>query len=148
MSSEYNETNTKQYCGFKIGEDSFAISVLRVQEIIRSHSLTIIPEAPTHIKGLINLRGQIVTAVSLRTVFKLDEGQSLNYMNIIVQIGEDLYAIMVDEILDVLEVSDDTYEPTPENIDSKLSEYITGVHKLKDRLLILLDLDKLLSMDN
>ncbi len=147
MSNELSGSNLEQYCGFKIGDDSFAISVLRVQEIIRQHSLTIIPKSPKHIKGLINLRGQIVTAVSLRTMFELEDSQSEQQMNIIVQIGEDLYAVIVDEILDVIEVSNETFEHTPENIDKRLSEYISGVHKLKDKLLILLDLDKLLATE-
>jgi purine-binding chemotaxis protein CheW len=138
----------EQYCGFKVGNDYFAISVLKVQEIIRSQQLTTIPKAPRVIKGLINLRGQIVTAVSLRSMFELEDIVSDTHMNIIVQLGEDLYSIIVDEILDVIEVSPETYEATPDNIDSRFSNFITGVHKLKDKLLIILDLDKVLAMDN
>jgi purine-binding chemotaxis protein CheW len=137
----------EQYCGFKVGDDFFAISVLRVQEIIRSQQLTQIPKCPEMIKGLINLRGQIVTAVSLRSMFALEECTKDDQMNIIVQIGEDLYAIIVDEIMDVIEVGDETFEATPDNIDKRFSRFITGVHKLKDKLLIILDLDKVLAME-
>ena len=137
----------EQYCGFKVGDDFFAISVLRVQEIIRSQQLTKIPKCPEMIKGLINLRGQIVTAVSLRSMFALEECKKEDQMNIIVHIGEDLYAIIVDEIMDVIEVSEETFESTPDNIDTRFSHFISGVHKLKDKLLIILDLDKVLAME-
>lgn len=134
-----------QYCGFKIGEDNFAISVLQVQEVIRPHKLTRIPKAPDNIKGLINLRGQIMTAISLRNMFKLQERESDQFMNIVIQSGEELYAIEVDEILDVLEVSSDTFENTPENLDEDLRKYISGVYKLPEKLLMILDLEKLLA---
>ncbi len=136
--------NGVQYCEFRIGDDYFAINVLKVQELIRPHRVTVIPKAPSYIKGLINLRGQIVTSLSLRTMFGLEEKESEDSMNIIVQNGEDMYAISVDEILDVMELGSETFEETPDNIDDNVKRFISGVHKLKNKLIIVLDLDKVL----
>jgi purine-binding chemotaxis protein CheW len=138
-------TEVVQLCGFRVDKDYFAISVLEVQEVIRKQNLTTVPCAPVFIKGLINLRGQIVTAFSLRNLFGLPELSSGDYMNIIVKYGESLYSLMVDEILDVMNVDQSTYEKTPDNLDEKIREYISGVYKLDGKLLITLDLSKLLS---
>lgn len=147
MSQINLQNDIKQYCGFKVGEDTFAISVLNIQEILRDQGLTSIPKAPKVIKGLINLRGQIVTAVSLRLLFGLEESTSNSQMNIIVQHEEDLYSIVVDEVLDVITVDNSTYEPTPDNIDKKIREFISGVHKLDNNLLIVLDFHRVLNLD-
>ncbi len=137
-----------QLCGFRIEKDFYAISVLDVQEVIRKQDLTIIPCAPGHIKGLINLRGQIVTALSLRNLFGLPESQNETYMNIIVKSEESLYALMVDEILDVMDVEQFRYEKTPDNLDDRVRQYISGVFKLDGKLLIKLNLDKVLKQED
>lgn len=152
--SELNNSNDSmlisdgiQLCGFRVDNDYYAISVLEVQEVIRQQNLTKIPCAPRFIKGLINLRGQIVTAFSLRTLFGLPEQNSDNYMNIIVRSGDSLYALMVDEILDVMDISKSRFEKTPENLDEKVRQYISGVYKLDGKLLSTLDLEKLLTQE-
>lgn len=136
-----------QLCGFRVDRDFYAISVLEVQEVIRKQNLTKIPCAPIFIKGLINLRGQIVTAFSLRNLFGLPEIDSDNYMNIIVRSGDSLYALMVDEILDVMDISQTRFEKTPDNLDEKIRQYISGVYKLDGKLLSTLDLEKLLNQE-
>lgn len=140
-------SDISQLCGFRIDNDYYAISVLEVQEVIRKQTLTSIPCAPDFIKGLINLRGQIVTAFSLRNLFGLPENESGEYMNIIVRNGDSLYSLMVDEILDVMNVENSKFEKTPENLDDKIRNYITGDYKLDGKLLITLDLIKVLSQD-
>lgn len=140
--------NVSQLCGFKIGTGFYAISVLEVQEVIKPQQLTQVPSAPEYVKGLINLRGQIVTAISLRSLFGLESDDRDEYMNIIVRSGESLYALMVDEILDVIDVEDSTFEKTPDTLDEKIRRFINGVYKLDHRLLILLALDKLLNADS
>lgn len=150
MSNSNDEVLTSdvvQLCGFRVDRDFYAISVLEVQEVIRKQNLTKIPCAPMFIKGLINLRGQIVTAFSLRTLFGLPEIESETYMNIIVKSGDSLYALMVDEILDVMDVSQKRFEKTPDNLDEKIRQYISGVYKLDGKLLSTLDLEKLLNQE-
>ncbi len=136
-----------QLCGLRVDRDYYAISVLEVQEVIRKQNLTKIPCAPVFIKGLINLRGQIVTAFSLRTLFGLPEVETETYMNIIVKSGDSLYALMVDEILDVMDISQKRFEKTPDNLDDKIRQYISGVYKLDGKLLSTLDLEKLLNQE-
>lgn len=133
-----------QLCGFKIGDEHFAIPVLEVQEVIKSEQVTRLPLAPVHIKGLINLRGQIVTLVSLRTLFGLEEKDNEDCMHIIVRSGESLFSLMVDEISDVLDLSKNDYEETPSTINESIKKYINGVFKLENNLVVQLDLDKIL----
>jgi purine-binding chemotaxis protein CheW len=150
MSNEHvaNEHN-RQLCGFRVGTGFYAISVLDVQEVIKPQLVTKVPSSPTYIQGLINLRGQIVTAISLKSLFGLENSNEKNeeYMNIIVRSGESLYALVVDEILDVIDVDEKTFENTPDTIDEKLRLLISGVYKLDSNLLMLLDLEKTLNID-
>ena len=136
-----------QLCGFKIGNGFYAISVLDVQEVIKPQMFTSVPSAPEYIRGLINLRGQIVTAISIRSLFGLPDDHRDDYMNIIVRSGESLYSLIVDEILDVIDVEESTFEKTPETLEDKIRQFIAGVYKLDTHLLMLLDLNKTLMMD-
>lgn len=134
-----------QVCGFRVGDGFYSVPVLDVQEVIKPQRLTTIPLSQPHYKGLINLRGQIVTAISLRSLFGLQEKQDLNYMNVIIRCGDNLSALMVDEICDVMDVLDSLYETTPESLREKEKKYIKGVYKLERDLLVLLDIEKLLN---
>jgi purine-binding chemotaxis protein CheW len=138
---------TTQLCGFKIMGDFYAIPVLDVQEVIKPQSLTPVPLSPQYVGGLINLRGQIVTSVSLRRLFEIEDEDTDEHMNIIVRNGDSLYALVVDEILDVIDVDESRFERIPETISENIKKYISGVYKLEENLLILLDLEKVLSVD-
>lgn len=146
--NSHHESTASQLCGFMIKGDMFAIPVLDVQEVIRSQPATEVPLSENCISGLINLRGQIVTLVNLRNLLGLEDNLSDQYMNVIIKSDESLYSIMVDEICDVIDVEDSTFEPTPDTISARLKSYASGVHKLEDRLLIILDLKKLLNSIN
>ncbi len=139
--------NVVQLCGFKVRGGQYAISVLDVQEVIKPQPLTPVPLSPDFVTGLINLRGQIVTSINLRKLFQIEESATEEHMNIIVRSGESLYSLMVDEILDVIDVEQNTFETIPETINENIRKYISGVYKLEDTLLILLDLKKIFSMD-
>ncbi len=138
---------TTQLCGFKIKGDYYAIPVLEVQEVIKPYKLTPVPLSQKYVKGLINLRGQIVTSLSLRELFKMNEGDLDDHMNIIVSHEESLYALVVDEILDVIEVEEKNFESIPDTINENVKKFISGVYKLEKQLIILLDLEKILTVD-
>ncbi len=140
-------SENNQLCGFRIGDGYYAISVLDVQEVIKPQRVTAIPLAPPYIRGLINLRGQIVTQISLKKLFGMEENIADDHMNIIVSRGESLYALVVDEILDVIDVEGSTFSATPDTIDPKVRGYIRGVYKLEKRLQILIDLDKIIDIE-
>ncbi len=142
-----SELETTQLCGFKIKGDYYAIPVLDVQEVIKPYNLTPVPLSQNYVKGLINLRGQIVTSLSLRKLFKMNEDDLSDHMNIIVSHEDSLYALMVDEILDVIEVENKDFESIPETINDNVKKFIKGVYKLEKQLIILLDLEKVLSVD-
>lgn len=133
-----------QVCGFRLGNDYFCISVLDIQEVIKPQNVTPIPLANDFVRGLINLRGQIVTSISLKTMFKMEEDPTSDHMNVIVRKDETLAALVVDEILDVVDVEPSTFESTPESLNPNIKEYIKGVFKLDDKILIFLHLDRIL----
>lgn len=135
-----------QLCGFRIGENYYGVSVFNVQEVIKPQRLTVIPTVGEEVRGLINLRGQIVTAISLRKLFGLEDDLSKPHMNIIVRNDDGaLFALVVDEILDVIDVEEKDYENTSSVLNDGLGEYINGVFKLEEKLLIYLNLEKLIA---
>lgn len=141
---EVVQSDEVQYCGFKIHQNHLGISVLEVQEIIRPQKITPIPMVEDHIKGLINLRGRIVTVVSLRKLFGLED-HSEEYMNIIVQNGDSLLALMVDEIMDVETLDRNHIVKAPETVDKRLKPYIEGVYKKEKGLFVLLNLSEIIN---
>jgi len=133
----------KQYCTFFLDGLFFGVNVLGVQEVIKFQSMTQVPLASRVVSGLINLRGQIVTAIDLRRRLELGEREEdIPPMNVVVRTDDGPVSLLVDDIGDVLEVSDDTFEPPPPTMKGVARELITGVHKLDERLLLILDMNK------
>jgi purine-binding chemotaxis protein CheW len=121
----------------------FGVEVLKVQEVIRYQEMTRVPLAPRMIEGLINLRGQIVTAIDLRRRLELPpRAEGRLPMNVVVRTDDGAVSLLVDEIGDVVEIQDDTYERPPETLNGVARELIQGVYKLKERLLLILDTEK------
>lgn len=132
-----------QFATFLVADLFFGVDVLRVQEVLRFQSMTRVPLAPEVIEGLINLRGQIVTAIDLRRRLHLPPRVSGEApMNLVIRTDEGAVSLLVDEIGDVLDVEAAAFEPPPENLDPAARDLIRGVYKLKDRLLLVLDTDR------
>ena len=129
-----------QFSTFFVSDLFFGVDVLRVQEVLRFQQMTHVPKAPEVIEGLINLRGQIVTAIDLRRRLRLPPrpGDQMP-TNVVIRTDDGAVSLLVDEIGDVLDVDAATYERPPENLDPAAREIIHGVYKLKDRLLLVLD---------
>jgi purine-binding chemotaxis protein CheW len=137
--SEVSQTSG-QFSTFFVADLFFGVDVLHVQEVLRSQQMTSVPQAPGVIEGLINLRGQIVTAIDMRRRLGLPQragGQAP--MNMVVRTVDGAVSLLVDEIGDVLDMDSATYERPPQNLDPAAKELIRGVYKLKDRLLLVLD---------
>lgn len=141
MKPSLQEQKVIQYCGFVIGEGFYAIPVLEVQEVVKPQILTPIPLAQDHVRGLINLRGQIVTSISLRKLFKLEERLNADHMNIIVKSKDSLNAFVVDEIMDVIDVKSTDLVSPPETITPQIRKYIDAVYKTEDKLILLINLE-------
>ena len=132
-----------QYATFFVADLFFGVDVLRVQEVLRFQQMTRVPLAPDVIEGLINLRGQIVTAIDMRRRLGLPQragGQTP--MNMVVRTADGAISLLVDEIGDVLDVDAAAYERPPENLEPAARDLIRGVYKLKDRLLLVLDAER------
>ncbi len=137
----------RQYCTFYIDRQYFGIDVLKVQEIIRYQEMTRVPLAPAVVRGLINLRGQIVTAIDLRRRLELPErpaGQTP--INVVIQTDDGAVSLLVDEIGDVLEVPETCFERPPETLQGTARELILGAYKLDGRLLLILDTDRTVNL--
>ncbi len=136
-----------QFATFTVDTLFFGIDVLRVQEVLRFQHMTRVPLAPEVTEGLINLRGQIVTAIDMRRRLKLSPRPSgTTPMNLVVRAEDGAASLLVDEIGDVVEPDRNSMEPVPANVSPEARELILGVYQLKDRLLLALDPDKTLAL--
>ncbi|HMG20194.1 MAG TPA: chemotaxis protein CheW [Kofleriaceae bacterium] len=129
-----------QFCTFYVRGLFLGLEVTCIQEVIRSQPLTVVPLTSPVIAGLMNLRGQIVTAIDLRHRLGLpprDPGE--RPLNVVVRTAEGAVSLLVDEIGDVIEVADDSFERPPETVPDHARALIRGAYKLKDRLLLVLD---------
>ncbi len=139
----------RHFCTFFLDDRLFGVPVMSVQEVIRSQELTRVPLAPPVVKGLINLRGQIVMAVDLRERLGLPERTNGEPpMNVVVRTKEGAVSLLVDEIGDVVEVDESTFEEPPETLEGIARDLITGVFKLDGRLLVALDCEATVNFDS
>lgn len=138
-----------QLVTFSIGEEEFGVDILKVQEIIRTMEITKVPRAPEFVEGVINLRGKVIPIIDLRRRFGLDfKAHDKDTRIIVIEINNIVVGFVVDAVSEVLRIPTNTVEPPPPVVAGVDSDYISGVGKLQDRLLILLDLDKLLSSED
>lgn len=129
-----------QLCTFLIDGSVFGVPVSQVQEVLRYQPMTLVPLAPPVVRGLLNLRGQIVMAVDLRRRLGFATRPPADQpMNVVVRTADGVVSFLVDEIGDVIEVSDSTLEKPPETLQGPARALIFGVHKLEGRLLHMLD---------
>ncbi len=136
-------SQTKQFCTFFLNGLFFGVEVLKVQEVLRSQPMTRVPLSSPTVRGLINLRGQIVTALDLRRRLELPErAGDAKPMNVVVRTADGAVSLLVDEIGDVVEVDAEVFEKPPETLNGVARELVQGVYKMKERLLLILDTDK------
>jgi purine-binding chemotaxis protein CheW len=141
--------HSAQYATFMVDDLFFGIDVIRVQEVLRYQEMTHIPLAPRVAEGLINLRGQIVTALDMRRRLGLTpRGADRLPMNLVVRSEEGPVSLLVDEIGDVLQLDQADFESAPDNLAPSARELVQGVYKLKDRLLLVLDPDRTLEVSD
>ena len=137
-----------QLVSFNIGTEEFGVDILKVQEINRMVEITKVPQAPHYVEGVINLRGKVIPIVDLRKRFNLElKEHDKNTRIVVVDIGGNIMGMIVDSVSEVLRLPANTIEPPPEIVTGINSEYIKGVAKLDDRLLIFLDLSKVIDVN-
>ncbi len=134
-----------QLVSFRLAGEEFCLEILRMREIIRARELTRVPNSPPYVEGVLNLRGRIIPVVNLRLRVGLRrEEVSAATRIIVVEVNNNLLGFVVDSVSEVLRIPASKVEPPP-RITKVEREYIAGVAQLEDRLLLLLDLDYLLS---
>ena len=150
MSDQVHEAmqDEMQLVSFNIGSEEFGVDILKVQEINRMVHITKVPQAPAYVEGVINLRGKVIPIVDLRKRFNLEvKEQDKNTRIVVVDIGGTIMGMIVDAVSEVLRLPANTIEPAPEIVTGINAEYIKGVAKLDDRLLIFLELSKVIDID-
>lgn len=138
----------RKICTFYVRKHFFGIDVTDVQEVIRSQRMTQIPLAKQTVSGLINLRGQIVTVIDMsERLGLLNTGEQEQLIHIIVCTEDGPVSLLVDDIGDVIDVSNDVFETPPENIKGNICHMLKEVCKLDEHLLLILDLKKVLIIE-
>ena len=133
----------QQFCTFFIDSLFFGVDVMRVQEVLRGQEMTRVPLAPAVVQGLINLRGQIVTALDLRCRLGLPpRAEDALPMNVIVRSRGEVVSLLVDDIGDVIDTSGLELEPAPANVPSVVQDVVHGVLALPEAVLLVLDADR------
>jgi purine-binding chemotaxis protein CheW len=139
----------RQFCTFWMGQRLYGMPVEEVQEVMREQAMTRVPLAGSAVRGLINLRGKIVTAIDLRKGLGLGEEKVAGpLMNVVVSSEEYTVSFLVDAIGDVLEVSEESFEDVPETLQGEARKLVTGVYKLPSGLLHVLDAEKCVQTAN
>jgi purine-binding chemotaxis protein CheW len=141
------DSDELQLVSFNIGSEEFGVDILKVQEINRMVEITKVPQAPHYVEGVINLRGKVIPIVDLRKRFDLElKEHDKNTRIVVVDIEGNVMGMIVDAVSEVLRLQASTIEPPPEIVTGINSDYIKGVAKLDDRLLIFLDLSKVINV--
>jgi purine-binding chemotaxis protein CheW len=143
--SQQQSQQIRQLVSFHLDGEEYALDILKVQEIIRMMDLTRVPNSPDFVEGVINLRGKVIPILGLRKRFHLPAAEADKQTRIIVvEVPGTVVGLVVDSVSEVLRIPADTVEPPPRLVKVD-REYVSGVGKLEDRLLILLDVDRLLN---
>jgi purine-binding chemotaxis protein CheW len=133
-----------QFVGFRVGEESYALPISTVREIVRPPEITPVPQSPEHVAGVMNLRGRIVPVIDLRKRFRQAIENSPKTRVLVIALDGKLIGLLVDSASEVLKIASAEIEPSPQLFGEDNERYVTGVAKHLGRLVILLDVNKLL----
>ena len=137
-----------EYVTAVVGGQRFGLPILRVQDVFVPDRLTLVPLAPPDVAGLINLRGRIITLIDLRDRLGLGPAPAGDEppMAIGIECHGESYGLLVDSVGEVLKLDNNRREANPVNLDARLAELSTGIHRLADQLLVLIDVDRVLNL--
>ena len=147
MRNENENNRVDEYVTMTIGGQLFGLPITQVHDVFMPSRMTKVPLAPQEIAGILNLRGRIVTAIDMRSLLGLakreDGGES---MAVGIDCDGESYGLLIDAVGEVLRLANDSRQPLPLNLDSRLARVAAGVHRLEDQLLVVLDVERLLDM--
>lgn len=146
--SDSDSSKEGKYLTFVLAEEEYGLEILKVREIISVMEITEVPQMPSFIKGVINLRGKVIPVMDLRLKFKMPAVEyNRETCIIVVNISELLIGVVVDTVAEVLDIDEKDIDPSPSFGGSVRTDFILGMGKIKGRVKILLDIDKVLSME-
>lgn len=138
----------KQMVLFELGSETYGLDIATVHEIIRMQPITKVPKAPTYVEGVINLRGKVIPVIDIGKKFGFDKAEKgKNNRIVVVYLQDTTLGITVDAVTEVIRIPNDAIEPVSDIVTTGNSEYLQGIAKLADKMVILLALEKLLSGD-
>lgn len=145
MSDNVVLSNERQLILFSLGKGSYGIPIENVFEIKKMEEITVVPKAPKFIEGVINLRGNVVPVVDLRKRFGMDKAEVTKKTKIIiVDVKKRQFGLIVDAVAEVVTLSNDQIEPSLPTVSGLKAEFINGIGKLNDKLIIILDISRIL----
>lgn len=149
LTGEQSNSERMQLVSFILDSEEYGVEVLKVREIIRMTNITRVPNTPSYVEGVINLRGKVIPIISLRNRFGLDNSEHDSRTRIIVMdMNGELTGFIVDSVAEVIRITADEIKPAPPVVAGDIAqEYLSGVINREDRLLVLLDLEKMFSSD-
>ena len=140
--------NTSQFVGFQIADQQYAFRIEQIQEIVILDQVTPTPQVADHVEGVSNLRGAIIPIINLRKLLGLEpKTVDAETRTIVVNVGERTTGCTVDMVSQVIRISEDRIQPAPETVTADGADYISGFAQLDDQLIVLLDIDKLLTSE-
>ena len=144
MSNEIRKKHAEvnQYCTFYVGDYYLGIEISFVQEVLKEQNISYVPLASNNVRGLINLRGKIITAIDMWSMLKIEK-KSDSEMNMVVRTSNGTFSFVVEKIGEILEVSKDKYQSIPSHINDYMKTMLTGVYQLEDELLLLVNLNQI-----
>ena len=148
--AEKNLTKSREgkYLTFVLGTEEYGIEILKVREIIGIMDITSVPQTPDYMKGVINLRGKVIPVIDLRLKFAMTEEEyTQETCTIVVEVNSSLIGIIVDTVSEVVDVGSDEIEETPQFGQGIDTDFITGLGKVKGKIIILLDIEKVMSTE-
>ena len=145
MAEYLNNENTLQVLTVFLGEQTFGIPILEIEDVLTPLQLTKVPLANDYIAGVSNLRGRIVTAISLRRRVQQEDNALETRMNVVVERGGELYSILVDRVGDVLTLQKSSIDNPPSTLNPVLNEVTDSVHQLDNSIMLILDVDKVIT---
>lgn len=138
----------RQLVVFRLHNEEFGVEITEVREIVKPRHITRLPHVADYIEGVTNLRGEVIPVICLRKRFGLEPQEETQDTRIMMlEVKDSMVGFIVDAVTETLRLPEDAIEPPPSNIAGLRSDYLAGVGKLEDRLLILLEVDKILSSD-
>lgn len=151
MTDHYDTPSAQDVSGFvsvRIGDQSFGVPVLQVQDVIAPTPINVVPLSPPEVAGSLNLRGRIVTAIDLRRRLAMPEPvRTKPPMSVIVERAGELYAFLVDDVGEVLWLSSATFEPTPVTVSQHWRNLCDGLYRLEGELLLVLNVERVLALN-